>query len=125
MALEHGHKMSLLLKKDVLPHIFHCQKDRLRLPPERKVALKRKRQALIKEALANADLSETGSSMVSISQIDVSEADSSTATVIEIDLSEADPGTPSIPSYMDIEFNSPKIAEATCNFLLTLISKIN
>lgn len=110
MALEHGHKMSLLLKKDVLPHIFHCQKDRLRLPPERKVALKRKRRALIKEALANADLSETGSSMVSISQID---------------LSEADPSTPSIPSYMDIEFNSPKIAEATCNFLLTLISKIN
>ncbi|KAJ8932572.1 hypothetical protein NQ318_007621, partial [Aromia moschata] len=46
----------MILKADVVPHLFDCQPDRKRAAstPERSVAFKRQRKQLVEEALCEA-----------------------------------------------------------------------
>ncbi|CAB3259036.1 unnamed protein product [Arctia plantaginis] len=124
MALEHGQKVTLKLKKGVVPYIFQCQKkDNLWPPPERKGAIKRKRQALVQEALAEAALTEAylrkaGPSTASISEADLLAAGPSTASISEADILAAGPSTASIseadllaagPSTASVPYHIPNI----------------
>ncbi|KAJ8708392.1 hypothetical protein PYW07_010517 [Mythimna separata] len=85
MSLEHGQRVTLKLKKGIVPHVFQCQKMEELQPPERKGAIKRKRQALVEEAVAGADLPKAGPSKASRSEADPRETIKS-----EVDSEEAD-----------------------------------
>ncbi|CAB3243937.1 unnamed protein product [Arctia plantaginis] len=86
MALEHGQKFTLKLKKRS-SNIPVSEKDKL--PPERKFTMKRKRQAPVQEALAKAALTETY----------LPKAGPSTASISEGDLLAAGPSTTIVPYH--------------------------
>lgn len=84
MTLEHRQRVTLHLKKGIVPYKFQCQKkDKSQAPPEREFALKRKRQALVEEALAEANQSKPGAETLGSSKpkINILQKPSSNTTV--------------------------------------------